>query len=64
MKRAKFKVRQSPKNKKWYWKLVAGNGETIATSEPYKTKQSAMRGITSVRFNAPFAKVVVQQKKK
>ncbi|GAA3425358.1 YegP family protein [Streptosporangium sandarakinum] len=32
--------------------LVAGNGEIIATSESYKTKAGAMKGIESVRTNA------------
>ncbi|MEV0583626.1 DUF1508 domain-containing protein [Nonomuraea sp. NPDC050310] len=32
--------------------LVAGNGEIIATSESYKTKAGALKGIDSVRSNA------------
>ena len=54
----KFKIKQSKRNQKWYWKLVARNGETIAVSEPYETRQSALGGIRSVRLNAPFARVV------
>ena len=54
----KFKLRQSKRNQKWYWKLVARNGETIAVSEPYNSKQSALNGISSIRKNALFAKVV------
>ena len=30
----------------------AGNGETIATSESYTTKASALNGIESVKHNA------------
>jgi len=37
------------------FKLEAANGETIATSEGYKTKQSCLDGIQSVRTNAPNA---------
>ena len=39
------------------FKLVAGNGETIAVSEGYKTKASALNGIKSVQENAPAAKI-------
>ena len=36
-----------------YFRLVAGNGETILSSEMYRSKSSAMNGIESVRKNAP-----------
>lgn len=39
------------------FRLKAGNGEIIATSESYKTKASAENGIESVKSNAPEAKV-------
>lgn len=39
----------------WYFNLLAGNGEVIATSEGYRSKQMAERGIMSVRRNAPGA---------
>lgn len=35
--------------------LKASNGETIATSERYTTKQGALHGIESVKTNAPGA---------
>lgn len=35
--------------------LKAGNGETIATSEGYKSKASALGGIESVKANASSA---------
>lgn len=34
------------------FRLKAGNGEVIATSQGYKTKKSALNGIDSVRRNA------------
>lgn len=40
----------------FYFILRAQNGETIAVSESYKTRQGALNGIRSVRFNAPLAK--------
>lgn len=39
------------------FKLVATNGQTIAVSEGYKTKASAMNGIESVKENAPKAAI-------
>lgn len=36
----------------YYFTLVASNGETIAVSEMYKTKQGMLKGISSVRNNA------------
>jgi uncharacterized protein YegP (UPF0339 family)/sporulation protein YlmC with PRC-barrel domain len=42
------------------FKLVATNGETIAVSEGYTTKDNAMNGIASVRLNA--ADAVIEDK--
>lgn len=36
-----------------YFRLQAGNGETILKSEMYSTKAAALNGIESVRKNAP-----------
>ncbi|MEV4736118.1 MULTISPECIES: YegP family protein [unclassified Microbacterium] len=40
------------------FRLKAGNGEVIATSESYTSKSGALSGIDSVRRNAPDAEVV------
>lgn len=40
---------------KYRFRLKAGNGETIADSEAYESKASALNGIDSVRRNAPEA---------
>ena len=40
-------------NQKYYFVLKASNGETIATSEMYSTKQGASNGIRSVQDNGP-----------
>ena len=37
--------------------LKAGNGEVIATSEVYTTKAACLKGLASVRKNAPAANV-------
>ena len=42
------------------FRLKAGNGGIIATSEGYKTKASAINGIESVQKNAPDAKIYDQ----
>ena len=42
---------------KFHFNLLAGNGQIIATSETYESKQSAMNGINSVKENAPGAEV-------
>lgn len=41
----------------WYFSLHAGNGEIIATSEGYSSKQMAKNGIKSVRANALTAEI-------
>lgn len=42
---------------KFRFNLVAGNGEIIAQSQAYKSKESALAGIESVRKNAADAEV-------
>jgi len=46
---------------KFRFRLKAPNGEVIATSEAYTTKQGCVNGIESVKKNAPIAKVVEAQ---
>jgi uncharacterized protein YegP (UPF0339 family) len=36
---------------------VATNGQVIATSDAYETKASALKGIESVKLNAPTAEI-------
>jgi hypothetical protein len=43
---------------KYRFKLKAANGEIIAVSEAYSSKESCVNGIESVKKNAPKAKVV------
>lgn len=40
------------------FRLKARNGEVIAVSESYKAKASAIKGITSVKKNAPASKTI------
>ncbi len=41
----------------YHFNLVASNGEVIATSESYESKASALKGVESVKRNAPDAPV-------
>jgi uncharacterized protein len=47
----KYEIKRA-KNGEYYFNLKAGNGETILTSETYKAKSGAERGIESVKTNA------------
>ena len=51
-------VMKETKNGGVKFDLKAGNGEVIATSQVYKSKESCKKGIESVKKNAPDAAVV------
>ena len=54
---AKFELYTDAKGE-FRWRLVASNGQTIATGgEGYKAKASAIAGIESVKKNAPVAPI-------
>jgi len=46
------------KKDKYRFRLKAGNGQIIAVSEAYESKDSCLNGIESVKKNAPDAAVV------
>ena len=46
------------KSDKFRFRLKAGNGEIIAVSEAYNSKDGCMNGIESVKKNAPSAEIV------
>ncbi len=46
------------KKDKFRFRLKAGNGQIIATSEAYESKDSCMNGIESVKKNAGDAPIV------
>ncbi|MEQ1737512.1 MAG: YegP family protein [Rhodoglobus sp.] len=54
---AKFELKKSS-NGQFHFNLKAGNGEIIATSEMYNSKDAAKNGIESVKNNAADAEVV------
>jgi uncharacterized protein len=49
---AKFEIDKASDGQ-FYFRLKAGNGEIIFSSEQYKAKASAQGGIDSVKANAP-----------
>src|SRR5258705_4510412 len=53
MNNPKFQVFKSSANNEYYYRLRSINGEIILNGEGYKTKQSCLDGIASVRINAP-----------
>ena len=48
----KFELNKST-NDKYFFSLLAGNGQKILASEMYEAKASAVNGIESVKKNAP-----------
>ena len=42
---------------KFHFNLLASNGQVIATSESYNSKEAALNGIESVKTNAPNATI-------
>ncbi len=58
----KFEVYKDAKGE-FRWRLVATNGQTIATGgDGYKAKDSVKAGIESVKKNAPTAEIVETEK--
>ncbi len=56
---AKFEINKDVSGE-FRFKLVVGNGQTICVSQGYKSKESAMKGIASVKENA--AQAVIEDK--
>jgi len=56
MRAARFEV--FPDNAgEWRFRLVAGNGEIVATSEGYTTPSNAQRAIRRIQETAPDAEI-------
>lgn len=53
----KFEVYQD-KAGKYRFRLKASNGQVIASSQGYGSKETCMNGIKSVQTNAPDAKII------
>ncbi len=57
VKNPKYEI-YTDKANEFRFRLKARNGEIIATGEGYKTKASCLKGIESIKKNAPEAKIV------
>lgn len=55
----KFVIKTTDKGT--HFVLKADNGEVIATSQVYKSKDSCKKGIDSVKRNAPTAEIVEEE---
>ncbi len=51
----KYEIKETKSG--YVFNLKAGNGEIIATSETYESKDNAENGVESVRKNAPIANI-------
>ena len=60
---AKFVVYHD-KAKKFRFRLIAPNGEIIASGEAYESKAACLNGIKSIQKNAPIAALVDETEKK
>lgn len=60
MKHPKFEI-YADKRGEFRFRLKATNGEIIATSEGYKSMDSCLNGVDSVKRNAPDAEVVEEE---
>lgn len=54
---AKFVVKTS-KSGRNYFVMKARNGEVVATSELYESRQACLKGIESIKKNAGKAKII------
>ena len=52
----KFKIKQNLRQE-FFWELVAGNGELICASEPYQSKESAVKSINLVKLESGHAEI-------
>lgn len=53
---AEFEIRKNIAGK-FYWRFKSGNGEIVAVSEAYETKQGCLNGINSIKRDAPNAAI-------
>lgn len=54
-----FEIRRSNSTSQpYYWRIVASNGQVLATSETYVNKSDALSAVNSVKANAAGARTV------
>jgi len=57
VKHVKFVIKKSPSSGQYWFRIVASNGQVLASSEQYVAKQSAKDAIASVKANAASATI-------
>lgn len=53
---AEFEIKKNAAEK-CYWRFKSGNGEIVAVSEAYETKQGCQNGINSIKRDASTAPI-------
>ena len=59
----KFEFWQSDNDQQWYFHLLAPNGEIVAQSQGYTSKDNCINGINAVKKYASSA-IIFQEEKK
>jgi uncharacterized protein YegP (UPF0339 family) len=54
----KFTIQESTKNGQFWFRVVASNGQVLATSEMYAARASAVSAIESIQRSAGSAPIV------
>ena len=49
---AKFEILKTADGKEFYWHFKSANGEKVAVSQTYKTKQACQKGIDAIKSDA------------
>lgn len=57
----RYEVRRTRLRRRWYFVLIADNGEIICTSEVYNSGRACQDGIESVRDNASTTDIYTQE---
>lgn len=53
--------RRTIRGRRWYWRLVARNGEIVAQSEGYRNKGNAILTINRIRTAAAHAPIAERE---
>ena len=64
MKKPRFEVKRSEKDKQFYFVLKAPNNKIILQSEGYRARSGADKAIKSIIKNAAIAEVIFLRKKR
>jgi len=54
---AKFEILKTSDGKEFYWHFKSANGEKVAVSQTYTTKQACQKGIDAIKSDAKSATI-------